>query len=230
MVAQTPAQAIANADSYTTCEPAYCLKYVRTWLEIGSGAADAIGAWNAAKHKHPGDTSPPPGAPLFWKSGAGGSGHGHITLFKNVKMRTTDKSQSGHVSDDDGHWPHTQWGQTYLGWTEDLNGVHIPYLKAGGDDWRAGGDVYVSKLHRGQQDSDSVSRLRYRLTNHAHMPDNKRPGYGAGYGPDTAEAVKYWLRNIDGQHGAGGPTDGSELTNQQANRLFGDAYDVIETA
>jgi hypothetical protein len=61
MVAQSPNAAIANADAYTRCEPAMCLKYVRTWLEIPSREADAQGAWDAAQHKHPGDRKPPEG-------------------------------------------------------------------------------------------------------------------------------------------------------------------------
>jgi hypothetical protein len=227
MVAQSPNAAIANADAYTRCEPAMCLKYVRTWLEIPSREADAQGAWDAAQHKHPGDRKPPEGAPAFWKSGPGGSGHGHITLVRNNGMRTTDKSSSGYVSNDDGSWPHDEWGQDYLGWTEDLNGVHIPYLVAGGD-WRASGDVYVSKLHQGQQDSDSVARLRYRLTNHAHMPDNKKPGYGGGYGEKVVQAVEYWISHLDGGEGMGGPKDGSQVNNGPANRLFGPNYNVIE--
>lgn len=225
MVVQSAQAAIDNANRYTACEPAMCLKYVRTWLEIPSLAGTAYEAWQGAKHKHPGDRNPPDGAPVFWKSSPTGSGAGHIALVRKTDMRTTDKPSSGHVNNDEGSWPREAWGQTYLGWAEDLNGVLIPYL---GDDWRASGDVYVSKLHRGQHDSDSVSRLRYRLTNHAHMPEAHQPGYGADYGEKVADAVKYWLKSIDKQHGEGGPTDGSELTNPQANRLFGDNYTVIE--
>lgn len=227
MVVQNANDAIDNANSYANCEPGYCLKYVRTWLEIPSLEATAFDAWKGAKHKHPNDRNPPRGAPLFWQSSASGSGAGHIALCKGDSMRTTDKP-TGVVANDDGSWPRNQWGQTYLGWTEDVNGILIPYLTEPADDWRASGDVYVSKLHMGQQDSDSVSRLRYRLTNHAKMPDGKKPGYGADYGDKVRTAVAYWLNNIDGSNGAGGPTDGSEMTNPQANRLFGDNYDVIE--
>lgn len=229
MVVQTPNQAIANANSYKTCEPGYCLKYVRTWLEIGGSAADAIGAWNAAKHKHPGDKNPPDAAPVFWASASAG-GRGHIALVRRTDMRTTDKPESGKVSNDDGTWPRVHWGQTYLGWTEDLNGVDIPYLRAGGN-WRAGGDVYVSKLHKGQKDSDSVARLCYRLRNHAKMPASHRPvKQWNNYNTDMLEAVRYWQRNINGhgdqKNAAPGPTDGTSMSNQQAERLFGDTYSV----
>lgn len=224
MVAQTANDAVDNANSYASCEPGYCLKYVRTWLEIPSGANSAFEAWNAAEYKHPGDTKPPRGAPLFWESSASGSGYGHITLCKGDSMRTTDKP-TGVVGNDDGSWPRKQWGQTYLGWSEDLNGILIPYLAGGAEDWRASGAVYVEKLHMGQQDSDSVARLRWRLQNHAKIPGSHKPGYGRGYGEEVLEAVRYWQRNVTSK---GGPTDGKNMTNQQANGLFGDNYSVYE--
>lgn len=226
MVVQTADQAVKNANSYGHCDPGMCLQYVRTWLEIPSRDGTAFIAWQNAQHKHKGDRTPPRGAPLFWKSGPGGSGAGHITLCKGDTMRTTDKP-TGVVANDDGSWPHDQWGQDYLGWTEDLNGVRIPYLKDAGEDWRASGDVYVKKLQQGVSDSDSVARLRYRLENHGDMPGSHRPGYGKNYGQECLEAVRYWQRNICPPSVAG-PTDGTSMSNPQANRLFGDAYNVIE--
>jgi murein DD-endopeptidase MepM/ murein hydrolase activator NlpD len=117
------------------------------------------------------------------------------------------------------------------GWSCTVIVDPTPSLNAGNpadadQDWRAVGDVYVERLYHGQQDSDSVARLRYRLTNHAHMPDDKQPGYGADYGEKCQVAVKYWQRNLDPN--PGGPDDGTHLNNGQANRLFGDNYTVIE--
>lgn len=223
MVVQTPNEAINNADATKSCDPGMCLSYVRKWLEIPSGAPTAFDAWQAANHKHPGDKHPPKGAPVFWKSGPGGSGAGHIALVRGNNMRTTDKSSAGQVANDDGTWPRTHWGQSYLGWTEDLNGVKIPYL---GDPWQASGDVYVAKLHDGQQDSDSVARLCYRLIHHPDMPGSHRPPKQVrSYNQEVLEAVRYWQRNIAPSDLAG-PTDGSAMSNPQANRLFGDSYTV----
>jgi hypothetical protein len=233
MVVQTANEAVGNADAYGSCEPGMCLKYVRTWLEIGSSAADAIGAWNAAKHRHPGDKHPPKGAPVFWKSGSGGSGHGHIAIVRGGNMRSTDIPSSGKVGNDDGSWPRIHWGQTYLGWTEDLNGILIPYLRPAEADWRASGEVYVEKLHQHQQDSQSVSRLRWRLEHHPDLPNSHDPGLGtasttgATYGIEVLEAVRYWQRNICAAD-VPGPRDGTSMSNAQANRLFGEAYEVIE--
>jgi hypothetical protein len=41
-------------------------------------------------------------------------------------MRGTDMPSTGDVSESDIDWPVRNWGQTYLGWTEDLNGVDLP--------------------------------------------------------------------------------------------------------
>jgi hypothetical protein len=46
-------------------------------------------------------------------------------------MRSTDCTSSGNVSDADLDWPVRSWGDVYLGWTEDLNGVRLPL---GGDE------------------------------------------------------------------------------------------------
>lgn len=225
MVASNADEATDNAKSYSNCEPGYCLKYVRTWLEIGSQQPSAIEAWENANHKHEG-RNPPRGAPCFYKGG----NYGHIVLALNNResdgvqmVRTTDAPSSGKVTTQTISWCENNWGYRYLGWTEDLNGIWIPWLKEEQPDWRASGKVYVEKLHKGQQDSDSVSRLRYRLENHKDIPNDKKPGYGADYGDKVVTAVKWWQRNHGWPDG-----EGESMGNKQANKLFGDNYTVIE--
>jgi hypothetical protein len=226
MVVNSAQKAIDNANAQGSCDPGYCLKYTRGWLGIASKESDAADAWKNAIGKHPGDKNPPDGAPVFWTGGS--SGHGHIALVRKSDMRTTDKP-TGKVGNDDGAYPRSQWGLSYAGWAEGFNGVRIPYL--GVEDWRASGDVYVSKLKLGQKDSESVSRLRYRLDNHAKIPEGRRCGSGttdqstgADYGPEVADASKWWMQNIYSEsHGTG-----ENWSNQQANQLFGDHYNVIE--
>jgi hypothetical protein len=237
MVCQTADEAIDNANRQTTCEVGRCLQYVRTWLEIPSRDASATDAWNNALGKHPGDLNPPRGAPCLFTGGS--QGYGHIILSKqdlengDQNTRGTDYPSSGKVGNQSLQWYIAHWTSLhYAGWAEGINGVWIPYLKGTADkpseDWRASGDVYVSKLHKGQQDSDSVSRLRWRLEHHDKIPSAHKPGYGAGYGSEVVDSVKYWVNNVDGQEGKGGPKDGTQLNNGPANRLFGDAYNVIE--
>lgn len=94
----------------------------------------------------------------------------------------------------------------------------------------ARGDVYVAKLVKGEANSDSVTRLRYRLQNHSKIPKAHKPGFGNDYGPQVVDAVRYWQRNVMPKTVKGAKvTDGSRVTNAQANALFGKNYRVIET-
>jgi hypothetical protein len=224
MVVSSADKAVSNANAQSTCDPGYCLKNVRQWHGIDSREADAADAWKNATGKHAGDKHPPRGAPLFWTGGS--SGHGHIAICRGNDMRTTDKP-TGKVGNDNGAYPRDAWGLKYAGWAEGYNGVKIPWL---GEDWRASGDVYVKYLKLGQEDSQSVSRLRYRLQNHANIPDSRKPGLGsddeegASYGEKVADASKWWMQNEwKESHGTG-----ENWSNQQANALFGDNYTVIE--
>lgn len=129
-------QAVANARDVDSYPAGYCQKYVRLqcW-ELPSLYGSAIEAWNGARWKHPGDRTPPLGAPCFYKGGQ----YGHVVIWTDGgPIRSTDCPSSGRVSETDLAWPEREWGQTYLGWTEDLNGVRLP-LGDGGDmnqqDW-----------------------------------------------------------------------------------------------
>ena len=134
MVAASADVAVANANRYTSCPVGMCLKYTRTWLEIPARYGRAIDAWNNAAHRHPGVRTVPRGAPMFWVGGSSGAGHIALStgpLSQGVQgVRSTDVPTSRHVSTVPlswfaGHWP----GLRYLGWSEDLNGVWIPYLR-----------------------------------------------------------------------------------------------------
>lgn len=153
MTAQGPGEAVQNANSYHSYSVGMCLQFVRfpCW-EIGGLYGSAIDAWYGAKHKHPGDRNPPKGAPCFYSGGQ----YGHIVIAKDEGMRSTDAPSSGQVNDEALNWPEVHWGDTYLGWTEDLNGVMLPgltatppppkdddmtgYLHATSDDFTASGD------------------------------------------------------------------------------------------
>lgn len=123
MTAKNADAAVANANGYSSYDVGMCLKFVRgpCW-EVGSFYGSAIDAWNGAAKKHPGDRNPPKGAPCFYSGGS----YGHIVIAKGGGMRSTDCQSSGRVSDADLSWPEVNWGDDYLGWTEDLNGVDLP--------------------------------------------------------------------------------------------------------
>jgi hypothetical protein len=123
MTAQSGQAAADNAGRFHTYDTGMCLKFVRgeAW-KIGSLYGSAIEAWNAARYKHKGDRTPPIGAPCFYSGGK----YGHIVIWRGSKMRSTDCTSAYDVSDADLDWPVRAWGDTYLGWTEDLNGVRLP--------------------------------------------------------------------------------------------------------
>lgn len=125
MTAQGPGEAVQNANSYSSYDSGMCLKWVRgpDW-EIGSLYGSAIDAWYGARYKHPGDRNPPKGAPCFYSGGQ----YGHIVIAKDSGMRSTDCPSTGRVGDAALNWPEVAWGDKYLGWTEDLNGVRLPGL------------------------------------------------------------------------------------------------------
>lgn len=231
MVAQNAEDAVANARSYKTCRPGQCLMYSRTWLEIGSANPTAAAAWANAVYRHAGDRSVPKGAPVFWTGGSRGYGHIAIVVSPgdNPIIRSTDVTYAGVVNEAPLSWFDAHWTSLhYAGWAESLNGVTIPWLhtKDTGSQYDHG-DVYVEKLHKGQQDSVSVGRLSYRLMHHAQMPNSHRPEkIWRKYNDDMVEAVRYWQRNINPD--VNGPDDGTSMSNPQSNALFGDNYKVIE--
>ena len=134
MTAPSGQAALNNARQVNTYPVGYCLKYVRAegW-RIGGLYASAIDAWHGAIERHPGDRNPPLGAPMFYEGGQ----YGHIVLCtesERERMRSTDMPYSGAVSEGDLDWPVSHWGQRYLGWTGDLNGVDLPIAKGEDDE------------------------------------------------------------------------------------------------
>jgi hypothetical protein len=106
-----------------------CQKFVRDqcW-RVGSLYGSAIEAWNGARYKHPGDRTPPKGAPTYYKGGS----YGHAVIWTGEDIRSTDCTSTGDVSEVPISWVENNWGYTYLGWTEDINGVRV--ITGGGDD------------------------------------------------------------------------------------------------
>jgi hypothetical protein len=126
MTAKSGEEARDNGDKVTTYDVGMCQKFVRgpCW-EVGSLYGSAIEAWNGAREKHPGDRTPPTGAPVYYSGGQ----YGHAVIAQKAgsgKIRTTDAPSSGKVSDQDLAWPERAWGYKYLGWTGDINGVNLP--------------------------------------------------------------------------------------------------------
>lgn len=122
MTASSPAEAVSNGHDVGSYDTGMCQRYLREqcW-RVPSVYASAIEAWNGAKYKHPGDRHPPAGAPTYYRGG----NYGHAVLTCHGGIRSTDCQTSYDVSDIDVGWPERAWGYEYLGWTEDINGVHV---------------------------------------------------------------------------------------------------------
>jgi len=124
MTAKSADEAVANGRAVDRYDPGMCQKYVRgpCW-EVPSLYGSAIDAWNGARFKHPGDRTPPKGAPCYYRGGS----YGHAVLsVGDGRIRSTDCTSTGNVSDAPLSWPEDHWGYDYLGWTEDINGVTLP--------------------------------------------------------------------------------------------------------
>lgn len=126
MTAKSGDEARQRGHNHSSYDSGMCQKYVRgpCW-DVGSLYGSAIEAWNGAREKHPGDRTPPDGAPVYYKGGQ----YGHAVLWcgaGHTGIRSTDCQSGGKVSDADLDWPVRNWGYTYLGWTGDINGVDLP--------------------------------------------------------------------------------------------------------
>lgn len=125
MTASSGKEAVANARAVDTYPPGYCQKYVRSAWEVASLYGSAIDAWYGAVDRHPGDRSPPLGAPMYYEGG----NYGHVVIGTKADaapMRSTDMPHSGVVGEDVISWIENHWGYRYLGWTGDINGVDLP--------------------------------------------------------------------------------------------------------
>lgn len=126
MVASSGNEAVSNARAIKSGYSGMCQKFTRVSWEVGSLYGSAIDAWNGAKQKHPGDRKPPVGAPCYYRGG----NYGHAVVYVgNGKIRSTDCTYAGAISEVSLSWPETAWGYTYLGWTGDINGVDLPLSK-----------------------------------------------------------------------------------------------------
>lgn len=131
MVASSGEQAVKNGRQVDRYDQGYCQKYVRDpcW-RVPSLYGSAIDAWNGARYKHKGDRNPPEGAPCYYSGGQ----YGHAVIsVGGGRIRSTDCTTATHVNDTDLGWPERAWGYKYLGWTEDINGVHLPLPNEEGD-------------------------------------------------------------------------------------------------
>lgn len=104
----------------------WCLKFVRLCYGIGPRELDAAAAWKHATKRHAGTplSDIPRGYPVFWLGGA--NGHGHVAISAGDGMCwSSDIKRAGFMDRVPLSRIHAQWGLSYVGWTEDLNGQDV---------------------------------------------------------------------------------------------------------
>lgn len=165
------------------------------------------------------DGPPPRGAWVGWKYGS----NGHAALSNgDGKITTTDPSSGQPTGTEPLDYP-KRWGFStsngdYTVWTDQYAGVRF-------DVGIAPGDVYLSKLVFGQEDSDSVRRLQTALNSHSLDPpgDQMLPITG-NYMTQTDTVVIADQQ----QHGFGSdPAKGSSVGPKQAEHVFAGTGNTI---
>lgn len=154
------------------------------------------------------DGPPPRGAWVGYKYGS--NGHACLSLGDG-RIATTDPSSGAMVGIEDLNYPN-KWGASgWDVWTDQYNSVRFNVGKPIDH-----GDVFLSKLVYGQEDSDSVRRLQMHLNGHPLSGGETLPVTG-NYFAETDEEV----RLCQTQHGYGGDAPGaSSVGPKQATHLF----------
>lgn len=99
-----------------------CLIFVRNCFNVGPANTDATAGYKAAQFKHGTSGTPPLGVPLWWTGGT----HGHVAISTgDGSCYSSDILRTGKVDKVPISKIARQWGKTYKGWSEDINGVRI---------------------------------------------------------------------------------------------------------
>jgi len=192
-----------------------------TWHSLG-GDRGCPPAWGCANANEVYDkvvasgrywTEPHKGDIAVWKYG----NKGHAARVYNeagTEIATTDPGNGKPVGVEDIDYP-AKWGATTSKriFTDTYNGIKC---FASGDSSVDHGDVYLSKLHYGQKDSESVRRLQMHLNAHP-LQGGERLDTSGNYLEMTDDEV----RRCQDQHGFGNdPSEGSSVGPKQAAHLI----------
>jgi len=166
-------EAAQAAEATHTNVPDACQAQTRAWFDVpsvgdfdGDGAADAEDGWKSEpeKYKHHGDRNPPRGTPVSYLGGSHDNGHRAMSLG-NGKIRSTDAGGRGRVATVPLDWPEKNWGLTYAGWSETMDGLTIPLPPPPPPPTRGGKvDTAIHKLNNASAKPGSV---RAKLIAHA---------------------------------------------------------------
>ena len=200
-----------------------CLVFVRSCFGIDPRYRSAEVAYYESTIRRGTRSTPPAGVPVWWTNG----GYGHVALSAgDGYCYSTDFLRHGLVDKVSISAITRGWGQTYRGWTEDLNGVDV---------WRGGQPqrraVSLSDIRAAAQDDRSTPphgawRRDVRLVERALSreglldPALARDGYA---GPTFRDSYARWQKRV-----VGPPYDGipGERSLTELGRLHG--FGVID--
>ena len=186
-------EAVAASRRWTTNSYGMCLYTVQTWLAAPWSGPWAEDAWHRWGGHHPGDMNPPPGVPVYWHNPR--SKYGHIALsVGGGRIRSTDWPGARRVGELTIPQMTAAWNIQYLGWADRFSGGTIQGI---GQSHQAN-KTYLSKLKRGQRNSESVKNLQRALKKaFPHAPAAKRLPVTGTYGKQTAFLVfKYKVKRM----------------------------------
>ena len=200
-----------------------------TWHSLGGdrgcppawGCSDANAVYDKVINSGRYWTEPKRGDIILWKYG----NNGHAARVYNeagTKIATTDPGNGDPVGIEDIDYP-SKWGASTSKriCTDTYNGIKC---FTSGEPPVDHGEVYLSKLIFGQEDSDSVKRLQMHLNDHPLENGEELPISG-NYFDQTDEEVRLCQK----QHGFGNDAAGaSSVGPEQANHLFSNCACVIK--
>ena len=164
-----------------------CLATVRGYYGVEPKYPSAERAWYAAEHKHTVPSSKVPrGVPVFWTNGR----YGHVAIsLGNGLCLSTDWKENGRIDvariDDITR----RWGQTFRGYTNDLNGVIV---------WRTPHKPVVSlrNLRFGKR-NDDILQVKKALRRHGYGKKMKVTGkFAKFFGPGLRGSYKRWQEHL----------------------------------
>lgn len=127
MAVRTGKAAMDWARSQTRKIPSgMCQQFTRMAFNVGPGFPTASSAWSGSNKRHQTDdpSKVPPAVPVYFLGGSQGYGHAAVSLGNGL-VRSTDWPRrysvgTARISDIE-----RSWGQRFVGWTEDINGVTV---------------------------------------------------------------------------------------------------------
>jgi hypothetical protein len=167
-----------------------CLKFVRTCYNVQPKYATAAIAWSKTKYRH--RSTPPKGVPVWWTGGSRGFGHIAISDGGGYVI-STDTGGKGRVGRTSIANITRAWGQTYRGWTEDINGIRVHWPSGSRPSTPVLDVSAVATMFRRGTRSSAVLIIQRALAIEVGLDFSNSPGTP---GPRTKTAYKKWQQRL----------------------------------